>query len=155
MQRGISMYVKEIKELTERIFQIFNNVQGDMVRLKTANWDSIFSPDFIIHFTNRDMNLGQFIEYNAALFTAFPDSHFTIDDMIAAEDKVITRYTLRGTHKNEYMGIPPTGKQIEVKGVSIDRFVEGKDVETWDFPDTLGAMMQIGAIPSASSKNSK
>ena len=137
------MSVKEIKGHTERIFQIFNSVQGDMVRLKTANWDSIFSPDFIIHFTNRDMNLGQFIEYNAALFTAFPDSHFTID------------YTLKGTHKNEYMGISPTGKQIEVKGVSIDRFVEGKDVETWDFPDTLGAMMQIGAIPSASSKSSK
>ena len=143
------MSVKENEAKVRRFFEIFSSVQGDMAKLKTAEWGSIFSQDFIIHFTNRDMNLGQFIEYNAALFTVFPDSHFTIDDMIAAEDKVVTRYTLKGTHKNEYMGISPTGKQIEVKGVSIDRFVGGKDVETWDFPDTLGAMIQIGAIPSA------
>jgi predicted ester cyclase len=96
------------------------------------------------------MNLEQFIQFNAALFTAFPDSYFTIDDMIVKGDKVVTRYTLKGTHKNEYMGIAPTGKQITVRGVSIDRIAEGKDVETWDYPDTLGAMIQLGVIPDLS-----
>ena len=148
IKEDITMSAKENEVLTRKIFEIFNSVQGNTVKLKTATWDTIFSPDYIIHFTNRDMNLEQFIQYNAALFTAFPDSCFTIDDMIVAADKVITRYTLRGTHQKEYMGMAPTGKQIAVKGISIDRFSKGKDVETWDFPDTLGAMMQLGAIPT-------
>ena len=146
------MSTKENEALVRRFWEIFNSVQGDMVRLKTAAWDAIFSSDYVIHFTTRDMTLDQFIQYNAALFTAFPDTYFTIDDMIVGEDKVVTRYTMKGTFKKEYMGIAPSGKQFTIKGVSIDRIDKGRVVVTWDYPDMLSAMTQLGVIPDPSSK---
>jgi predicted ester cyclase len=139
--------IKENKELVRRFFNILDSAQGDIERFKTADWDSICSSDYVIHFTNGDMNLEQFIQYNATIFTAFPDMRFAIDDMIAEGDKVAVRYTLKGTFKKEYQGIIPTGKQIVAKGVSIERIVKGRDVETWDFPDMLSIMTQLGAIP--------
>jgi len=142
------MSIEENKALVRRIFEELNAVKGDISRLRNAAWDEILAPDFIIHYPTQDMNLEQFIEYNAVLLAAFPDTTFMVEDMIMEGDKVATRYTMRGTHKNEYRGIAPTGKKITVKGISIDRIAGGRDVETWDFPDTLGAMQQLGVIPS-------
>jgi len=79
--------------------------------------------------------------------TAFPDIHFTIDDMVAERDKVVYRWTLRGTHKNEFRGIPPTGKTVTMWGIFIDLIAGGKFVESWDRYDTLGLMRQLGVIP--------
>jgi predicted ester cyclase len=141
------MSIEENKALVRRIFEELNAVKGDISRLRNAAWDEILSPDFIIHYPSHDMNLEQFLQYNATLLAAFPDSTFTVEDMIVEGDKVTTRYTMRGTHKNEYMGIAPTGKQITVKGVSIDRISGGRSVETWDYPDIFGAMQQLGVIP--------
>jgi predicted ester cyclase len=146
------MSTKENEALTRRFFEICSGVQGDMVKLKNADWKSIFSSDYVIHFTNRDMNLDQLIEYNADILTAFPDMRFAVDDIFAIGDKVAARYSMKGSFKKAYHGIAPTGKQIMIKGASIDRFVNGKDVETWDFPDMLSVMVQLGVIPDLSSK---
>ena len=146
------MSTKENEALIRRFFEIFSNVQGDMVKLKTADWGSIFSSDFVIHFTTRDMNLEQFIQYNATIFTAFPDMRFTVDDIFAIGDRVACRYSMKGTFKKAYHGIAPTGKQIMIKGAAIDRFVKGRDVETWDYPDMLSVMIQLGVIPDISSR---
>ncbi len=81
---------------------------------------------------------------------AFPDFHSTIEDQIAEGDKVVTRWTMRGTHQGEFRGIAPTGEQITVTGIGIFRFSdEGKVVESWDNFDQLGMMRQLGAIPAA------
>ena len=78
----------------------------------------------------------------------FPDFHSTIEDMVAEGDKVVTRWTIRGTHQGEFRGIAPTGKQITVTGIGIFRFSpEGKVVESWDNFDQLGMMRQLGALP--------
>jgi steroid delta-isomerase-like uncharacterized protein len=79
---------------------------------------------------------------------AFPDFHITIEDQISEGDKVVTRWTMRGTHEGEFRGIAPTGKQITVTGIGIFRFSDGKVVESWDNFDQLGMMQQLGAIPS-------
>jgi steroid delta-isomerase-like uncharacterized protein len=79
--------------------------------------------------------------------SAFPDVHFTIEDQIAEGDKVVTRWTARGTHKGELMGIPATGKQVVVTGISINHFVGGKSVEAWNNWDGLGMMQQLGVVP--------
>jgi steroid delta-isomerase-like uncharacterized protein len=80
---------------------------------------------------------------------AFPDFHSTIEDQIAEGDKVVTRWTMRGTHNGEFRGIAPTGEQITVTGIGIFRFSdEGKVVESWDNFDQLGMMRQLGAIPA-------
>ena len=81
-------------------------------------------------------------------FTAFPDVHITIEDQIADGDKVVTRWTARGTHQGNLQGIAPTGKQITVSGISIDRFEAGKIAEEWELFDRMGMMQQLGVIPS-------
>jgi hypothetical protein len=80
---------------------------------------------------------------------AFPDVHFTIDEQIAEGDRVVTRWTARGTHKGELAGIPPTGKSVTVNGVTVDRIVNGKYVESWGIFDQLGLMQQLGVIPTS------
>ena len=78
---------------------------------------------------------------------AFPDIHVTIEDMIAAGDKVVARLTFRGTHKGEFQGIQPTNKEVTWSGIWIYRVANGKFVERWHNYDMLGLMQQLGAIP--------
>ena len=79
----------------------------------------------------------------------FPDFFWRVEDQVAERDKVVSRYTMSGTHQGEFFGIPATGKRVEITGIQIDRFDEesGKVVEEWPEYDLLGAMKQIGAIP--------
>src|SRR5690348_10094754 len=80
--------------------------------------------------------------------TAFPDLHFTVEDIIAEGDKVVTRLTCRGTQQGAFMGIPPTGKQATTTAIDINRLAGGKSVEHWLSMDTLGLLQQLGAIPA-------
>jgi steroid delta-isomerase-like uncharacterized protein len=77
---------------------------------------------------------------------AFPDLRFTIEDVIAEGETVMARYTARGTHKGNLNEIAATGKQINVTGVSISRFTNGKIAESWVNWDALGLMQQIGVV---------
>jgi len=75
--------------------------------------------------------------------TAFPDLRISVDDQIADGDKVVTRVTLRGTHQGTFRGTAPTGKEVEINGITIFRFSsEGKVVETWDSYDQFRVMRQ-------------
>jgi steroid delta-isomerase-like uncharacterized protein len=78
--------------------------------------------------------------------SAFPDVRITVEDQLADGERVATRWTARGTHKGELFGIAPTGKQVTITGMTIDRFAGGKIVESWDNWDALGLMQQIGAV---------
>ncbi|HEU5219713.1 MAG TPA: ester cyclase [Gemmatimonadales bacterium] len=79
--------------------------------------------------------------------SAFPDGLNTTDDLIADEDRVAQRWTYRGTHRGAFQGIPPTGRQVTLTGISIWRIEGGKIVESWHELDTLGLMQQLGVIP--------
>ena len=79
--------------------------------------------------------------------SAFPESHFNIDDEFAIGDKVVTRWTYHGVHNGEFQGLPPTGKRIEMTGITILHLVGGKVVENSVEMDQLGLMQQLGAIP--------
>ena len=84
-----------------------------------------------------------------ALFrAAFPDIHWVIEEMIAEEDRVASRFTWSGTHRGEFMGVPPTGHSVVVKGMVIDRLAGGKMVESRILLDAMALMRQLGAIPS-------
>ena len=74
----------------------------------------------------------------------FPDFRFTIEEMIAEGDKVVVRWTTRGTHQGIFRGIPPTGKQVTITGVEIHRVVGGKIVEGWRKWDRIDVMQQLG-----------
>ena len=79
---------------------------------------------------------------------AFPDMTITVEDIGAAGDRVYTRWVARGTHKGEFMGVSPTNRRGEVRGMSVDRVVNGKIVEHQEVFDTLALFQIIGAVPS-------
>lgn len=79
-------------------------------------------------------------------FAAFPDVVLTIEDLIAEGDKVVERWTIRGTHRGDFMGIPATNKQVTVSGIDIYRYAGGKRVETWSQYDSLGMMHQLRPV---------
>lgn len=79
---------------------------------------------------------------------AFPDTQVTTDDLIADGDKVVERYTARGTHKGEFMGMPATGKQYQISGYATYRIANGKIVEHWGLDDGTALMTQLGAMPA-------
>jgi steroid delta-isomerase-like uncharacterized protein len=79
---------------------------------------------------------------------AFPDGRWVIDDVVAEGEKVVLRYTFRGTHQGDLMGIPPTGKAISLTGMSIYRIVDGMLVEFWESLDRLGLYQQLGLVPA-------
>jgi steroid delta-isomerase-like uncharacterized protein len=84
----------------------------------------------------------------ASVRTVFPDIHFTVEDMLVDGDKVIVRWTCRGTHRGVFRGVAPTGKQVTFGGMNIYRIVAGKIVERWAYEDGLGLLQQLGALPS-------
>jgi steroid delta-isomerase-like uncharacterized protein len=92
-------------------------------------------------------------QFWSSLLAAFPDIHLTIQDQIAEGDKVVTRWSCTGTHRGEFMGLTPTGKQVTTSGMSISRIVEGKHVEVRQEWDTLGFLQQLGALPQATEAN--
>jgi predicted ester cyclase len=79
--------------------------------------------------------------------TAFPDTHFTVEDMIAEGDKVVTRLSVSATQHGAYMGLPPTGKHVTFTGIDILRIAGGKLVEHWGEMDMLSMLQQLGVVP--------
>ena len=89
-----------------------------------------------------------FKQFRNGFYAGFPDLDHTIEDMIAEGDKVATRFTARGTHQGEFQGVPPTGKQIVLTGLIINRVAGDRIAEQWHEIDAVGLMQQIGAIPA-------
>jgi len=81
------------------------------------------------------------------LFATFPDVQLIHEDLLAEGDTVVARWTVRGTHRGEFMGMPATNEQVTVADIDIYRYARGKRVETWSQWDTLGLMQQLGVVP--------
>lgn len=79
---------------------------------------------------------------------SFPDLKYTLEDVIVAGDKVVVRFTFRGTHRGVYRDLAPTGTEVAYTGIGIWRVADGKLVEHWSNVDLYGLMQQLGAIPS-------
>lgn len=78
---------------------------------------------------------------------AFGPVELTVDDLIESDDRVAARFTFRGRHVAEFMGVPPSGATVAMEGITITRFEAGKVAEEWLSIDLLGLMRQIGAVP--------
>lgn len=79
---------------------------------------------------------------------AFPDLEIATEQIVAEGDAAVVRWTARGTHRGELMGIPPTGARVTITGIDILRIANGQIVERWGEFDGLGLMQQLGAIPA-------
>jgi steroid delta-isomerase-like uncharacterized protein len=87
-------------------------------------------------------------QFFTAFIAAFPDLRMDVEDVIASGDKIVARVRVTGTHEGEFMGIPPTGKKIDIQTIDIIRVdAGGKAVEHWGVTDGLKMMQQLGVIP--------
>jgi steroid delta-isomerase-like uncharacterized protein len=82
---------------------------------------------------------------------SFPDTQILVEDLFTKADKLACRFTVSGTHKAEFMGIPATDKFIKFTGITILKFLAGKCTERWNQADFLGMLQQLGAIPDKTS----
>ena len=108
--------------------------------------DELYAPNAVEHrdLPPFDLDRESAKQYTAPLFSAFPDVHVTIEDMVAEGDTVVTRWIAHGTHQGELMGITPTGKTIAVMGISIGRHdANGQLVESWTTWDRLSMLQQL------------
>ena len=86
---------------------------------------------------------------NALLFFAgYPDLHWTIEDTIAEKDKVVACWTISGTHKGDYLGVPATNKKISVDGMTVHHITNGKIMDSYVSWDIWGMMQQLGVVPA-------
>jgi steroid delta-isomerase-like uncharacterized protein len=139
-----SVSAEENKAVARRWFEeLFN--QGN---LEVA--DEIIAPDHVNHDpTLPDIPPGPEGQKQVVNLyrSAFTNAHINVEDQIAEGDRVVTRWTGSGTHQGEFMGVAPTGNQVTVTGITINRVSGGKIAESWTNYDALGLMQQIGAIP--------
>ena len=111
--------------------------------------DELFAPNFVDHDPSNPLPGLDGVRQLVSMYRgAFPDLHLTIEDEITEGDRVVTRFTGRGTHKGSLMGIPPTGKRVTIAAIDILRFENGRIAEHWGNQDLLGMMRQLGVIPA-------
>lgn len=137
---------EENKDLARRFMdEVYNKGNVDFI-------DEVVAFNWVDHDPNSPEGMSSGVEgakqFAEMYRNSFPDLHITVEDLIAEGDKVVMRWTARGTHQEELMGIPPSGNRVEVTGINIDRIEGGKFVESWSNYDILGLMQQIGAVPS-------
>jgi steroid delta-isomerase-like uncharacterized protein len=110
--------------------------------------DEIFEPDVLIitPLPVKATGARAIKEVFAKLHRAFPDLHVTVADLIAEGNKVVGRNSITGTHRGEYMGLPPTGKTVTYSEIFIFRFADGRIAETWGVVDVASQMKQLGMI---------
>lgn len=135
-QRNLALVQQAIEEIWNggNYAKLDDYVAQDIVVRMPAAGEDIHGPEGIRQFYGM-------------LRAAFPDLHFTIEDQIAAGDRVVTRWTASGTHQGDFQGIPAAGKAVTMSGIDIDRLADGKVVECWPVVDELGLLRQLGALP--------
>lgn len=111
--------------------------------------EELLAPEFVRHDANLPDVVGPQAERELIVgnLTAFPDLHFEIEQLIADGDLVAARYLVQGTHRGEFLGIPGTGRQVNIQAVESYRLDGDKLAEQWVVMDALGLLQQLGAIP--------
>lgn len=111
--------------------------------------DEVLAPDVVFTTVSGDVIRGrrEFQRFAEQLRGAFPDISFELEEEIAEDGRVCTRYVMRGTFMSTLMGFLPTGKEFAVRGIDTFRVVDGKVVEIHASYDTLGQMQQLGVVP--------
>ena len=142
--------VERNKQVLHRFWgEVWNNRNLDAL-------DELYSEDFTLHALWQNTSAGGAIEATGiepakkvigGWFTGFPDIKVTVEDQVAEGDLVGSRHSSHGTHQAEFMGIPPSGKEATVTGMTITRIADGKIVEAWTSWDALGMFEQLGMAP--------
>ena len=125
-----------LRELLEKEVNV--HLSGDLDK-----FDDLYVEDYIDH-TLGTRGLTEYKQAYLAIKKAFPDVTVTIEDTVVEGDKITARYTARGTHRGEFMGIQPTGKTFEMSEITIKRTEDGRFAESWAIPDFISLFQQLG-----------
>ena len=134
------MGLEENKSVVRRVYQLCTE------KNLTELFDC-YDPVYIEHTSRGDLPLEALKQTTQMFFSAFPDSSFTVLNMVAEGDKVAYQIIIKGTHQGPFMGLEPTGRKIEMHDTSIKRILGGKFRESWGTIDSLSLMQQLGLIP--------
>jgi steroid delta-isomerase-like uncharacterized protein len=137
------MSTEENKAAVRRWFQAFND--RDSPAEEAAR-----SADFAAHVPGAPAPLdgAGWKSFLAAFLTGFPDGRLVLEDMVAEGDRVAARWTFRGTHAGEFLGIAPTGRPVSMAAIEVNRVADGQVAEHWVVLDQLGLLHQLGALPA-------
>ena len=137
------MSVEEHKAIQRRVYELFSS--GNQEAL-----EEVIAPDAVDHNAPPGLAPGlEGVRQTLGMFrAAFPDLRITAEDLLAEGDRVAARITATGTHRGEFQGLPPTGKQVTISGIEIVRIANGRVVERWGQFDNLGMLQQMGALPA-------
>jgi len=133
------MSIKENKALVRHVVKLWNRRDMDA-------FFELLAPEYVEHLPTGDVSLEQLKQYAHTFFAAFPDISITINDMVAEGDKVAVLVNWKATHQGEYMGIPPTGKKIDITVAMIIKIIGDRWVEFWNVTN-IRLAQQLGVIP--------
>ena len=123
--------------------------QGDMDAAAQFVWEDVVEQ---VPLPGQGPGLEGLKDVLRGMRAGFPDLVFAIQEQVSEGDKVASRFEWTGTHRGTFMGIPATGRAVRVWGVVIDRLEEGRIKDTRIIMDTLGLMMQLGALGAADAR---
>ena len=128
---------QDVMKPVTMFYEVYNNHKMEL-------WEVALAEDYQANVNgqqipNRDVGKG-FVE---AIHTAFPNLKYTLDDTIIHDDKVVTRWTAKGTHTCDFFGMPPTKKNVTMLGITIFQVQNGKIAKLWDVWDQNGLMQQL------------
>ena len=108
------------------------------------------TPDYVAHMSGAPgpLDAAGWAGFMGTFTTAFPDAQISVDGSIAERDMVASRWTITGTHRGDFQGVPPTGRKVTMTGIDFSRIVDGKIAEHWAQFDVISVMQQIGASPA-------
>lgn len=128
------------KELVRRGFDALNE------RNREA-FTETHSTDVVLHDHDEEFHgVEATLEHEWSIYEAFPDMQYTIEDMVAEDNTVASRWTVTGAHEGEFEGIPSTGEEVEIPASGIFRIEDGNIAEVWLTTDRLGLLQQLGVV---------
>ena len=127
-------------QLADRYVEMINKHDPDAVDLFVAE-DYVNHNAFVAD--GREANR----QFWTVFFAGLPDVRVTMEDLVVSGDRVVGRFVYRGTHTGDLMGIPATGKPVEMRSIDIWRVQDGMFVEHWDELNLLQVFQQVGALP--------
>ena len=115
---------------------------------KREQYFELYSPGIVLHgYDGVEPGIESVKRYYNAFWTAFPDARVTAEDILEAQDKVVVRFLLTGTHRGPILGLNATGRSIRLSGMTILRFEGEQCSERWSVTDSLALAVQLGAFP--------
>ena len=136
------MSVESNKQLMNRFVEFINTANEQLA-------NELISADAKFHVPGQPEPMrgpAGYLAIIGMMRSGFPDVQWTLEEMVAENDKVAARFIMKGTHQGDFFGVPPTGKPIKVQAMNLYRFSNGQITEEYGQPDLLGLLQQIGAV---------